>query len=80
MEIPIHGAGDAEEGLEPGPVSDPSATAAEERLRRSLAQLSGERALLNLCRHVVSDRTYADSTRAIFAELLEQVRSGIGRG
>ena len=33
-----------------------------------------------LCRHVVGDRTYSDSTRAVFAELLEQVRSTLGRG
>ena len=56
--------------------------AAEERLaeaaRRSTG--SGSRALEELCRHVVGDRTYADSTRAIFAELLEQIRSSLGRG
>jgi hypothetical protein len=56
--------------------------AAEERLTEAARRsaVSGSRGLEELCRHVVGDRTYADSTRAIFAELLEQIRSSLGRG
>jgi hypothetical protein len=56
--------------------------AAEERLADVARRCSrgGPGALEDLCRHVIGDRTYADSTRAVFAELLEQIRSSLGRG
>jgi hypothetical protein len=56
--------------------------AAEERLAAAARRCAGDGpgAFAALCRHVVGDRSYADSTRAVFAELLEQVRSTLGRG
>jgi len=63
------------------PLPDP-ALAARERLVAAVARgkEDGPRAFEAICRHVVGDRTYADSTRAVFAELLEQVRATLGRG
>lgn len=61
---------------------DPASLASLERLDKASREsaASGPRALEALCMHVVSDRTYADSTRAVFAEILEQVRAALGRG
>lgn len=60
---------------------DPRGRAAEERLRGVIGQLEGDsaRSWEALCRHVLADRTYADSTRALFAEIREQVRATTGR-
>jgi len=60
---------------------DPRERAAEERLRGLIRQLEGDspRSWDALCRHVLADRTYADSTRALFAEIREQVRATLGR-
>jgi hypothetical protein len=67
--------------LEANPASA-AALAAEERLASAVerSRQQGPGAFLELCRHVVGDRAYADSTRAVFAELLEQARAALGRG
>jgi hypothetical protein len=60
----------------------PALDGADERLRDTAARAIGEpsAALSEVCRHVLSDRRYADSTRAVFAEILEQIRAGLGQG
>ena len=69
---------DPEEALE----SPPSADAGDERLAILSARIGGDPgvALGEVCRHVVTDRRYADSTRAVFAQIMEQVRSALGQG
>jgi len=60
----------------------PRLDAGDERLRAAAvrAGVGGAHALLEVCRHVMTDRRYADSTRAVFAEILEHVRAGLGQG
>ncbi len=69
---------DPEEALE----TLPSRDAADERLDRIASRMGGDpaSALVEVCRHVVTDRRYADSTRAVFAQILDQVRSALGQG
>lgn len=64
------------------PDPQPSMDAADERLERLASGLGGDPAvaLADICRHVVTERRYADSTRAVFAQILEQVRSALGQG
>jgi hypothetical protein len=64
--------------MESPPVLDPH----DERLREAVARSHGDSAaaLAEVCRHVLAERRYAASTRAVFAEILEQVRAGLGQG
>lgn len=67
---------------EEAPDAIPLVDGADERLQRLAKAVGGDPAasLAEVCRHVVSDRRYADSTRAVFAQILEQVRSALGQG
>lgn len=69
---------DPDEALDGVPCRD----AADERLERLANGVGGDpvASLAEVCRHVVTDRRYADSTRAVFAQILEQVRSALGQG
>lgn len=69
---------DPEEALE----ALPSPDAHDERLARvsCAARADTPEALAEVCRHVMTDRRYADSTRAVFAQILGQVRAAPGQG
>lgn len=56
----------------------PEPDGGDERLARCARAVCDGGGLAELCRHVVADRRYAASTRAVFQEMLEQVRGAIG--
>lgn len=68
------------------PVNPPSMDGGDERVLDCIAKLrsgaesqSDPRALGILCQHVVEDTRYKASTRAVFAEILEQIRCALGQ-
>jgi len=69
---------DPASAMESPPVLEPH----DERLRETASRSAGDptAALAEVCRHVLAEPRYADSTRAVFAEILEQIRAGLGQG